>query len=74
VQDLDGEVLPLLTEHLLQFLLEDLPSPVVGIYDVVADLELDVDDLNFDVELFDDLLFGATGNDGPPWLGRSPGR
>jgi hypothetical protein len=43
--------------------------------DVVADLELDVDDLDLDVEVgFQDLLFSATGNDGPPWLGRSPGR
>jgi hypothetical protein len=45
------------------------------VYDVVADLEIDVDDLDLDVQLgFQDLLFGATGNDGPPWLGRSPGR
>jgi hypothetical protein len=41
--------------------------------DVVADLEIDVDDLG-DVEVFQDLLFGAAGNDGPPWLGRSSGR
>jgi hypothetical protein len=41
---------------------------------VVADLELDVDDLDLDIEVFDDLLFGATGNDGPPWLGRPSGR
>jgi hypothetical protein len=73
VQDLDGEVLALLTEHLLDFLLEDLPRPVVRVDDVVADLEVDVDDLG-DVEVFQDLLFGATGNDGPPWLGRSSGR
>jgi hypothetical protein len=39
------------------------------VYDVVADLEVDVDDLDFDLEVFDDLLFSATGNDGPPWLG-----
>jgi len=45
----------------------------MGVDDVVADLELDVDDLDLDVEVFDDL-FGATGNDGPPWLGRPPGR
>jgi hypothetical protein len=41
--------------------------------DVVADLEIDVDDLG-DVEVFQDLLFGATGNDGPPWLGPLPVR
>jgi hypothetical protein len=40
VQDLDGEVLALLTEHLLQFLLEDLARPVMRVDDVVADLEL----------------------------------
>jgi hypothetical protein len=75
VEDLDGEVLALLTEHLLEFLLEDLARSVVRIDDVVADLELDVDDLDLDVEIgFQDLLFSATGNDGPPWLGRSPGR
>jgi len=73
VQDLDREVLALLAEHLLEFLLEDLPRAVMGVDDVVADLELDVDDLDLDVEVFDDL-FGATGNDGPPWLGRPPGR
>jgi hypothetical protein len=56
VQDLDGEVLPLLTEHLLQFLLEDLACPVMGVDDVVADLEFDVDDLG-NVEVFEDLLF-----------------
>src|SRR4051812_27756487 len=74
VQDLDGEVLALLTEHLLQFLLEDLPRPVMGIDDVVADLELDVDDLDLDLEVLQGLLFGATGNDGPPSLGVPPGR
>jgi hypothetical protein len=75
VEDLDGEVLTLLTEHLLQFLLEDLARAVMGVDDVVADLELDVLDGDLDVEIvFQDLLFGATGNDGPPWLGRPSGR
>jgi hypothetical protein len=47
----------------------------MGIDDVVADLELDVLDRDLDVEIFiQDLLFGATGNDGPPWLGFPPGR
>jgi hypothetical protein len=45
----------------------------MGVDDVVADLEIDVDDLDLDVEVFDDLLFGATGNDGPPWLGPRAG-
>jgi hypothetical protein len=45
------------------------------IHDVVADLEIDVLDDDLDLEVFfQDLLFGATGNDGPPWLGRPPGR
>jgi hypothetical protein len=47
----------------------------MGVDDVVADLELDVLDGDLDVEIvFQDLLFGATGNDGPPWLGRPSGR
>jgi len=40
VEDLDGEVLPLLAEDLLLLLLEDLARPVVGVDDVVADLVL----------------------------------
>jgi hypothetical protein len=42
VEDLDGEVLLLLTEHLLLLLLEDLTGAVMGVHDVVAELELDV--------------------------------
>ena len=42
VQDLDGQVLALLTEQILRFLLEDLAGPVVRVDDVVAALELDV--------------------------------
>jgi hypothetical protein len=41
VQDLDGEVLPLLAEDLLLLLLEDLAGSVMRVNDVVADLELD---------------------------------
>jgi hypothetical protein len=46
VQDLDREVLALLAEDLLLFLLEDLARPVMGVDDVVADLERDA--LGFD--------------------------
>jgi hypothetical protein len=38
---------------------------VVRVDDVVADLEVDVDDLR-DLQVFQDLLIGACGNDGPP--------
>ena len=46
VEDLDREVLALLAEDLLRFLLEDLAGPVMRVDDVVADLELDVLDLD----------------------------
>jgi len=42
VQDLDGEVLTLLTKDLLVLLLEYLAGPVVRVDDVVADREIDV--------------------------------
>jgi hypothetical protein len=42
VQDLDCQVLALVTEYVLHFLAEHLAGAVVGIDDVVADLELDV--------------------------------
>jgi hypothetical protein len=41
VQDLDGEVLPLLAEDLLGLLLDDPACPVVGVDDGVTDLEVD---------------------------------
>jgi hypothetical protein len=41
VQDLDREVLALLAEDLAGLLLEDLARPVMGVDDVVADVELD---------------------------------
>jgi hypothetical protein len=60
VEDLDGEVLALLTEDLLGLLLEDLAGPVVRVHHVVADLELDVLDLD-DLEVLD-CLFDYFGN------------
>jgi hypothetical protein len=62
VEDLDGEVLLLVTEDLLGLLLEDLAGPVMGIDDVVADLELDQLGLDGDLEVLD-LLFDYVGND-----------
>jgi len=61
VEDLDGEVLPLLTEDLLDLLLEDLAGSVVRIDDVVADLEQDVLDLGA-FEVLDLLCFDYFGN------------
>jgi hypothetical protein len=63
VQDLDGEVLALLTEHLAPLLLEDLTGPVVRIHDVVTELELDVLDRAVG-EILQQLLFdGFFGDD-----------
>jgi hypothetical protein len=62
VEDLDGEVLLLLTEDLLGLLLEDLAGPVMGVDDVVADFELDQFRLDDDLEVLD-LLFDYFGND-----------
>jgi hypothetical protein len=56
VQDLDREVLALLAEDLLPFLLEDLARPVMGVDDVVADLERDA--LGFNRLEVLQLLFG----------------
>jgi hypothetical protein len=56
VQDLDGEVLALLTEHLAALLLEDLARPVVGVDHVVAALELDVLD-DRGLEVLEQVLF-----------------
>jgi hypothetical protein len=54
VQDLDRQVLALLAEDLARLLLEDLASPVVGIDDVVADVEFD--DGNLGDEVLDLLV------------------
>jgi hypothetical protein len=61
VEDLDGEVLALLTEDLLDLFLEDLAGAVMRIDDVVADLEPDVFDLGA-LEILDLLCFGYVGN------------
>jgi hypothetical protein len=60
VQDLDREVLALLTEHLAPLLLEDLPGPMMRIHDVVTEFELDV--LDRAVQVLQQLIFGF-GND-----------
>jgi hypothetical protein len=69
VEDLDRQVLALLSEDLLLLLLEDLAGTVVRIDDVVADLEVDALDLG--LEVLDDLLCGYVGNQ--VLLGRSWG-
>jgi hypothetical protein len=63
VQDLDGEVLPLLTEDLLTLFLEHLAGSVVGVDDVVAHLERDVLDFDLDLEVLDVLFDSSFGND-----------
>jgi hypothetical protein len=59
VKDLDRQVLALLPEDLLLFLLEDLACTVVRVDDVVADLEVDA--LGLDDKVLD-LLFRYVGN------------
>jgi len=62
MKDLDGEVLPLLTEHHSLFLLEDLAGAVMGVHDAVAKLEFDV--LVFDgLEALGQLIVGCVRND-----------
>jgi hypothetical protein len=56
VQDLDGEVLALLTEHLAALLLEDLTGPMMRVDNVVTELELDV--LDRTVQVLQELIFG----------------
>jgi len=59
VEDLDREVLALLAEDLLRFLLEDLPCPVVGVDDVVAYVVLLVRRLTLeDLDCLLPLCFG----------------
>jgi hypothetical protein len=52
VQDLDGQVVPLLTQEILRLLLQNDPSPVVRIDDVVAFVEgaLDGAELVLEIE------------------------
>jgi hypothetical protein len=61
MKDLDREVLALLAEDVLLFLLDDLPRTVVRIDHVVTDGELDAFDLTADVEVFEVLGIGADG-------------
>jgi hypothetical protein len=82
VKNLDRQVLALLAEDVLLFLLDDLTRAVVRIDDVVADLEIDALDLPADVEVFevlgigaDGALLGRVGPVGPPtgFVARSAG-
>jgi hypothetical protein len=66
VKNLDGEVLPLLTEHLLALLLQDLAGAMMRVDDVVPELELDVLDLAL-LERLEQLLFDLV-SDGPVLL------
>ena len=59
MKDLDRQVLALLPEDLLLFLLEDLSRTVVRVNDVVTDLEIDA--LGLDDKVLD-LLFRYVGN------------
>src|SRR4051794_7939204 len=60
MKDLDREVLAHLAEDVLLFLLDHLAGPMMGIDHVVADLEIDVDDLALDLEILD--VNGCIGN------------
>jgi hypothetical protein len=40
VEDVDGQVVPLLAHHVLRFLLQDNARSVVRVHDVVADLKV----------------------------------
>jgi hypothetical protein len=62
VQDLDGQVLPLLAEDLLLLLLQDLAGPVMRVDDVIADLILDLLRLPRDLKALDGLLPVCCGN------------
>jgi hypothetical protein len=82
MKDLDGQVLTLLAEDVLLFLLDDLPGPVMRVDDVVANGEIDALDLAADVEVFevlgigaDGALLGRVGPVGPPtgFVARSVG-
>jgi hypothetical protein len=62
VKNLDREVLAYLAEDVLLFLLDDLAGPVMGIDDVVTDLELDVLGLDDDLQVLDLLDLGCLGD------------
>jgi hypothetical protein len=59
VKNLDREVLAYLAEDVLLFLLYDLAGPVMGIDDVVTDLELDVLGLDDDLQVLELLDLGC---------------
>jgi hypothetical protein len=61
MKDLDREVLALLAEDVLLFLLDDLTRAVVRIDHVVTDGEIDALDLAADVEVFEVLGICADG-------------
>jgi hypothetical protein len=65
MKDLDGEVLACLAEDLLLLLLDDLARPMMGVDDVVTDLELDELRLSGDLQVLD-LLSRCLGDDCPP--------
>jgi hypothetical protein len=67
MEDLDGEVLALLAEHLADFLLENLARPMMRIDNVVPAFELDVLELDWDVEVLHKLHVSNFGNGHPPW-------
>jgi hypothetical protein len=55
VKDLDGQVLALLAQHLLELLLEDLSCAVVRVHHLIADL---VDRRRaLDLKVLDDFIF-----------------
>jgi hypothetical protein len=73
VEDLDREVLTLLAEHDPLLLLQDLARAVMGIDDAVAQLELDVLELDLGrLEVLNQLIVGVLGNGDPPWLAGVP--
>ena len=51
VENLNGQVLALLAEHLLDLLLLDLAGPVMGVHDVIADLVVDMRRLTRDLKV-----------------------
>jgi hypothetical protein len=70
VKDLDREVLAAFAEYLHLLLLEDLARPVMGVDDLVSELELYVLDLASDLEFVRQCcVFGyLCGNGCPPLL------
>jgi hypothetical protein len=61
MKDLDREILALLAEDVLLFLLDDLTGAVMRVHDVVADGKVDALDLAADVEVFELIGIGGDG-------------